>query len=63
MQVSNYERFRNRVLYPISGILLMLGLYIAWFKSIYFYGQPITLFVVMALVGSGLAIANYKPKR
>ena len=63
MRVSNYQRFRNRVLYPISGIFLVMGFYIAWFKSIYFYGQPITLIVVMALVVGGLAIANYKPKR
>jgi hypothetical protein len=51
------------VLYPLSGVIFVLALYIAWFKSIYFYGQPITLFVVMALVGLGFAIANYKPKR
>ena len=63
MSSVNYTRFRNRVLYPLSGVIFVLALYIAWFKSIYFYGQPITLFVVMALVGLGFAIANYKPKR
>lgn len=63
MQVSNYQRFRNRVLYPIASIFFALGLYISWCKSIYFYGQPITLLVVLALVGAGFAIANFKPKR
>lgn len=63
MQVSNYQRFRSRVLYPISSIFFVVALYISWFKSIYFYGQPITLFVVLALVGAGFAIANFKPKR
>ncbi len=63
MQVSNYQRFRNRVLYPIASIFFVVALYISWFKSIYLYGQPITLLVVMTLVGFGFAIANFKPKR
>lgn len=63
MKVTNYQRFRNRVLYPVSAILFALAFYIAWFRNIYFYGQPITLIVVMALVGAGFAVANYKPRR
>lgn len=63
MKVSNYQRFRNRVLYPVSAILFAVALYITWFRSVYFYGQPITLIVVMALVGAGFAVANYKPRR
>ena len=62
MRVSNYQRFRNRVLYPVSAIFFALAFYITWFKSIYFYGQPITLFVVLALVGAGFSIASSKPK-
>lgn len=63
MQVSNYERFRNRVLYPISAVFFIVALYITWFKSIYYYGHPVTFIVVMALVGAGLSVASYKPKK
>ena len=63
MSIVNFTRLRNRVLYPIAGVILAVALYIAWFKSIYFYGQPITLVVVLALVVLGLSVANYQPKR
>lgn len=62
MKVSNYQRFRNRVLYPVSAVLFAVALYIAWFTTILFYGQPVTLIVVMALVVAGFAVANYKPR-
>jgi hypothetical protein len=62
MSIVNYTRFRNRVLYPLSTVFFVLALYIAWFKSVYFYGQPVTLFVVLILIGAGFAVANFKPR-
>jgi hypothetical protein len=62
MSIVNYTRFRNRVLYPLSAVFFVLALYIAWFKSVYFYGQPVTLFVVLILIGAGFAVANFKPR-
>jgi hypothetical protein len=62
MSIVNFTRFRNRVLYPLSAVFFVLALYIAWFKSVYFYGQPVTLVVVLILIGAGFAVANFKPR-
>lgn len=48
---------------PLSFPLYALGIYIAMFMDIFFYGQPITLIVCVGLVMAGIGIAIYEPKK
>jgi len=62
MKISNYEKFRNRVLIPLSVPFYAFGAYLGLFMNVYFRGQPITFIVSFALIGTGMAISSYKPK-
>ena len=63
MRISNYEKFRNRVLIPLSVPFYAFGAYLGLFMNVYFQGQPITLFVSFALIAVGATISNYKPRK
>jgi hypothetical protein len=62
MKISDYEKFHNRVLIPLSVPFYAFGAYLGLFMNVYCYGQPITFFVSFSLIGVGIFISNYKPK-
>lgn len=63
MKITDPKKFRRRVQVPLSFPLYALGIYIAMFMDIFFYGQPITLIVCVGLVMAGIGIAIYEPRK
>lgn len=53
MRIVNHRRFANRVVIPLSLVLIALGSYATLFGNILLYGKPITLLVAWALLVAG----------